>query len=61
MIIELDEYEAGNLLWMLEHVRRQDEVTNYNTGDWVCQVLYKLKDAGASLEHSNVNDLNSAG
>jgi len=55
MTIELDDYEASNLLWLLECICYDLKPTplTFNTGDWVCQVLIKLKDAGASVDDAN--------
>ncbi len=53
-MIDLDEYEMGNLLWALKNIHLgKRHAQHLNTGDWVCQVIFKLEQEGASLEHSN--------
>lgn len=42
--IELDEYQVANLRWALEAINVRPEFNFLNTGDWVCEIKYKLEE-----------------
>lgn len=56
-LLELDEYEAANLQWLLQLVGGFGDQTNQgplgdfaeaNTGDWVGQIYFKMQALGGA-------------
>lgn len=54
-ILELDYYEAANLLWALEHIMNCTEgrIGDLSTGDWNGTVLYPLRNLNVPQPNGN--------
>lgn len=56
-VLVLDEYEAVNLAAVLNHIAENAPTdVNYNTGDWVNQVRWKLPHSTQGIHPNQIND-----